>query len=250
MNSKRGLLTLFAVCLLATGLAVYALGGIEIDKIQSWLRNWGIWAPIAYVLLYVVATLLVLPSTALNLTGGALFGPWLGTLWTSLGAILAAIAAFAFARTIGRDAIAQRLSGRWQSMDAEIKQGGRYYMFAIRLVPIMPYGLVNLAAGLTSIRFWDYLLGTTLGTVPSVLPFVLLGSSGLKAMRTGEVMPLLGALALTGILVGGSTWYRRTYLPAKRPLTQQLRTEQQAREHPLGTEIPPQQSTTTDLHEP
>jgi uncharacterized membrane protein YdjX (TVP38/TMEM64 family) len=82
-------------------------------------------------------------------------------------------------------------------------------MFAIRLVPIMPYGLVNFAAGLTSISFKDYVLGTTIGTVPSVLPFVLLGSSGLKALNTGDVLPLVGALALTGILVGGSTWYRR-----------------------------------------
>jgi uncharacterized membrane protein YdjX (TVP38/TMEM64 family) len=82
-------------------------------------------------------------------------------------------------------------------------------MFAIRLVPIMPYGLVNFAAGLTSVTFKDYLIGTVLGTVPGILPFVLLGSSGLKAIRTGEMMPLVGTLALLGMLVAGSTWYRR-----------------------------------------
>ena len=62
---------------------------------------------------------------------------------------------------------------------------------------------------MTSISFKDYLIGTALGTVPGILPFVLLGSSGLKAIRTGEVLPLVGALALIGMLVGGSTWYRR-----------------------------------------
>jgi uncharacterized membrane protein YdjX (TVP38/TMEM64 family) len=90
-----------------------------------------------------------------------------------------------------------------------VRRGGLFYMFAIRLIPIMPYGLVNFAAGLTSISFKDYVLGTTLGTVPSVLPFVLLGSSGLKAIKTGDFLPLLLALCLTGILVGGSTWYRQ-----------------------------------------
>jgi len=69
----------------------------------------------------------------------------------------------------------------------------------------MPYGLVNFAAGLTSVSFKDYLLGTILGTVPSVLPFVLLGSSGIRAIKTGNFWPLLLALALTGIVVGGST---------------------------------------------
>jgi uncharacterized membrane protein YdjX (TVP38/TMEM64 family) len=209
LNVKTSFILLFIVCLVATGITAYFLGGINPDVMKLWLKNSGIWAPVTYVVIYVVATILVLPSTALNLTGGAIFGPWLGTFWTSIAAVVAAIASFIFARTIGYDAVAKRLAGRWQAIDAEVRQGGVYYMFAIRLVPIMPYGLVNLAAGLSSVSFKDYLIGTVLGTVPSVLPFVLLGSSGLKAIRTGEIMPLVGALALTGMLVAGSTWYRR-----------------------------------------
>ncbi|MBD2202918.1 TVP38/TMEM64 family protein [Calothrix sp. FACHB-1219] len=208
-NFKTSFILLFIICVVATALTAYYLGGISPDVIKSWLKNSGIWAPVTYVVIYVIATILVLPSTALNLTGGAIFGPWLGTCWTSTGAIVAAIAAFIFARTIGYNAVSKRLAGRWQAIDAEIRQGGVYYMFAIRLLPIMPYGLVNFAAGLSSVSFKDYLIGTILGTVPSVLPFVLLGSSGLKAIRTGEVMPLVGALALLGMLVAGSTWYRR-----------------------------------------
>ncbi len=216
LNFKTSIFLLTLICIIATGVAVYIFGGINPDQIQSWLRVAGIWAPVIYIVLYVIATMLVLPSTALNLTGGAIFGPWLGTVWTSIGAIFAAIAAFAFTRTVGQEAVAKRLAGRWQAMDAEVRRGGLFYMFAIRLVPIMPYGLVNFAAGLTSVSFKDYLLGTTLGTIPSVLPFVLLGSSGIKAIKTGDILPLVGALALTGILVAGSTWYRRRRtFPAK-----------------------------------
>lgn len=206
---KVGLLLLTLICVVATGLALRGLGAIDPVMLQRWVSAAGVWAPIAYILLYVIATLLVLPSTALNLTGGAVFGPWLGTLWTSVAALVAAIAAFAFTRTIGRHWVAKRLKGRWQAMDVEIQKSGLFYLFAIRLVPIMPYGLVNFAAGLTSVSFRDYALGTALGTVPSVLPFVLLGSTGLQAMNTGNVLPLLGALGLTGVLVAGSTWYRR-----------------------------------------
>lgn len=216
LNFKTGIFLLTVVCIIATGLAVYLLGGVDPALIQAWLKSAGIWAPVIYTALYVVATVLVLPSTPLNLTGGAIFGPVLGTVWTSVGAIIAALVAFVFTRTVGRKAVAKRLAGRWQAMDAEVLRGGLFYMFAIRLIPIMPYGLVNFAAGLTSVSFKDYVLGTTLGTVPSVLPFVLLGSSGLKALRTGDVLPLVGALALTGILVAGSTWYRhRRTFPKK-----------------------------------
>lgn len=207
-NLKAGILILTLSCIIATGIAVYLLGGIEPAQIQALLKSFGIWTPIIYITLYVVATMLVLPSTVLNLTGGAIFGPWLGTVWTSVAAVIAAIIAFVFTRSIGRQTVTKRLAGRWQAMDVEVRRGGLFYMFAIRLVPIMPYGLVNFVAGLTSISFKDYVLGTTLGTVPSVLPFVLLGSSGLKAVKTGDLLPLVLALGLTGMLIGGSTWYR------------------------------------------
>ncbi|MFB2839750.1 TVP38/TMEM64 family protein [Floridanema evergladense] len=227
MKSSIFLLTL--ICLIATGLAIYLLGGINPNQLQLWLKQAGIWAPIIYIVIYTIATILVMPSTALNLTGGAIFGPWLGTLWTSIGAIVAAIVAFIFARTSGREFVARRLAGKWQAMDAEMQQGGLFYMFAIRLLPIIPYGLVNFAAGLTSIRFRDYLLGTILGTVPGILPFVLLGSSGLRAIRTGDILPLVGALALTGILVAGATWYRRRRSNPRKALTE---IERKSSNHP------------------
>jgi len=208
LNFKSGIFLLTLICIVATGLGVYLLGGIDQAQLQAWLKQAGIWAPLIYIALYTLGTILILPSTPLNLSGGAIFGAWWGTLWTSVAAVIAAVVAFAFTRTVGRDIVARKFAGRWEAMDAEMRQGGLFYMFAIRLLPIIPYGLVNFAAGLTSIRFKDYLLGTVLGTVPGILPFVMMGS-GLRALKSGDVLPLMGALGLTGLLVGGATWYRR-----------------------------------------
>ncbi|NJN03281.1 MAG: TVP38/TMEM64 family protein [Leptolyngbyaceae cyanobacterium SL_1_1] len=208
-KAKIGSVLMILICAGATAAALLWSGSLDRSRLQNWLDAAGLWAPVLYMSIYVVSTLLVLPSTALNLLGGAFFGPIRGMVWTSLAAILAAVIGFVFARTIGRAAVTRRLAGRWQAMDAELRQGALFYMFAIRLVPILPYGLVNFAAGLTSISFRDYLLGTILGTAPSVLPFVLLGSYGLQALQTGDILPLLGALALTGLLVAGANWYRR-----------------------------------------
>ena len=208
MKFKSGIFILTIICIVATGIGVLLLGGIDREQLQVWLQQMGIWAPIIYVLLYTFGTLLILPSTPLNLTGGAIFGVWWGTLWTTVAAIIAAIVAFAFTRTVGRELIAQKLAGRWEAIDAEMRQGGLFYMFAIRLLPIIPYGLVNFAAGLTSIQFRDYVTGTILGTVPGVLPFVMMGS-GLQALSQGNILPLMLAFTLTAMLVGASTWYRR-----------------------------------------
>ena len=208
-NVKRLILIIALVAIVATGAAMFALGGIAPDWLQTTLNRAGIWGPIVYIVIYTVATVLILPSTVLNLAGGALFGPWLGSLWTTVGALVAAIVAFGFTRTVGRQLVAKRLAGQWQTLDAEIHNGGMVYIFSIRLLPIIPYGLVNFAAGLTAISWKDYLVGTALGTLPGVLPFVLLGSSGLTLSQTGDLGPLVVALTLVGMLVGGATWYRR-----------------------------------------
>jgi uncharacterized membrane protein YdjX (TVP38/TMEM64 family) len=208
MKSKATIIAIALFCIIATIVGIYLLGGINQQELQLWLQKMGIWAPILYILIYSIATICMLPSTPLNLSGGDIFGSVWGTVWTSIAAILAAVLSFAFSRTIGRNFVKKKLAGKWQSIDREMHQGGFFYMFAIRLLPLIPYGIVNFAAGLTSIKFRDYLLGTFLGTVPGILPFVMMGA-GLTALKQGDVLPLLVALALTGMLVGTATWYRR-----------------------------------------
>jgi uncharacterized membrane protein YdjX (TVP38/TMEM64 family) len=209
-NSRKNILYLILICLFFTALGIYILGGIDQENLQLWLNKAGIFAPLVYIFLYIIATILLLPSTPLNLSGGAIFGTVFGTIWTSLAALMAAIIAFYFTRTIGQEIVKEKFAGRWKAINSEITQGGIFYMFAIRLLPIIPYGLVNFTAGLTSISFKDYIIGTTLGTIPGILPFVMIGSSGITAIKTGDFLPLLFALFLTGMLVGVATWYRKS----------------------------------------
>ena len=208
MKSKTIILAIGLFCIIATVIGIVLLSGIDRYQLQLWLHQMGMWAPVLYIFIYSIATICLLPSTPLNLSGGAIFGAVWGTVWTSSAAILAAVLAFGFSRTIGRSLVERKLAGKWESIDREMQQGGFFYMFAIRLLPLIPYGIVNFAAGLTSIKFRDYLLGTLLGTVPGILPFVMMGA-GLTALKQGDVLPMLVGLALTGMLVGTATWYRR-----------------------------------------
>ena len=205
---KHSIVLLTVFCIVATGISVVIIGGIDRQQLHIWLETMGIFAPIIYIVLYTIATLLILPSTPLNLTGGAIFGVWWGTLWTTAAAIIAAMIAFIFSRTVGREFISQKLGQRWQAVDAEISQGGLFYMFAIRLLPIIPYGIVNFSAGLTSIKFQDYLVGTLVGTLPGVLPFVMIGA-GITQLSQGNLVLLMAGFTLSGMLAGGATWYRR-----------------------------------------
>ncbi|WP_017306161.1 TVP38/TMEM64 family protein [Spirulina subsalsa] len=224
MNLKKSAIAIFIFCVVITAFGVYLIGGIDQDTLEQWLEQAGILAPIIYIILYTLGTILLLPSTPLNLTGGAIFGTVWGTIWTTVAAIIAALVAFLFTRTIGRDWVAQKFQGKWEVLDAELRQGGLFYMFAIRLLPLIPYGIVNFAAGLTSIRVRDYCIGTALGTVPGILPFVMMGA-GLQALKQGDMLPILVASTLTGLLVGGATWYRRRRQSPRRALEETERGE-------------------------
>jgi uncharacterized membrane protein YdjX (TVP38/TMEM64 family) len=204
----RIIVLLAIVCMVLGALVGYSTGWFNPAFVQALVRSAGLWAPLLYVALYVVATSLLLPSTPLNISGGVLFGLWFGMLWTGIAAIVAATVLFAFTRTLGQRSVGRKIGARWPAIDTEARKGAKSYMFAVRLLPIIPNGLINYGAGISSISFKDYMIGSVPGTLLGILPPVLIGSSGVKAMRTGDVIPVITAMALMGLLIVGATWYR------------------------------------------
>ncbi|HIK37023.1 MAG TPA: TVP38/TMEM64 family protein [Geminocystis sp. M7585_C2015_104] len=181
------------------------MGGVEAERIRGWIEDLGWWAPLGYIVFYMVGTILLLPSTPLNVSGGLIFGVAQGLFWTSFAAVLAAMVSFFYARFLGHSWARQRFGGYLKKMDAEVKRGGLWYIFALRLLPLIPYGIVNYGAGLTSISSRDYFVGTVLGTTFGVFPFVLMGAG----IARGSLLPFTVSLSLIGILVFAATWYRR-----------------------------------------
>lgn len=121
---------------------------------------------VVYILICLVGIPLFLPDTAMNLVGALLFGPALGTLLAWIGVFVGAIVAFYLAKWLGRELV-QRLFGRHlETVDRYFQNSGFRTLLLIRLLPIMPFGAVSLAAGLTSIRTRDYLLATGIGILP------------------------------------------------------------------------------------
>ena len=206
MKNKLILLTL--ICIIISGVVIFFMGGINPQLLENLLTRLGIFAPIIYIFLYILATILLLPSTPLNLSGGLIFGFWGGLIWTSIAAIMAAVVSFAYARYLGRNWVKKRFGIHLQKLDKEINNGGMGYIFAIRLLPLIPYGIVNFGAGLTSIKERDYFLGTIFGTIPGILPFVMMGA-GFSSLGKGDMLMITFSLGLIGLLIGGATWYKK-----------------------------------------
>jgi uncharacterized membrane protein YdjX (TVP38/TMEM64 family) len=203
---------LIAIAGLITVITVW-ITFIHIDwlsQVQELVKTSGIWGSIIFVIAYAIATLLILPVTALNIAGGALYGVLTGLLLTSLGALISALLGFILARSLDTKLIASEYNSadNLSNVGQNLVKGGIGYAFAARLLPVIPYGVVSIAAGISPIKRRDYLLGTLMGTPLGIAPFVFLGSTGVQVHSKNDVLPLLASSMGLAMLLAVGTWYR------------------------------------------
>ncbi|MBN1103893.1 MAG: TVP38/TMEM64 family protein [Deltaproteobacteria bacterium] len=130
----------------------------------------GIWAPIAYMLVYAIGVCLFLPGTLLTGLGAAIFGPYWGFLYVWIGAMLGASAAFVIGRTLGREFATSLVGDGLQKYDDAIERNGFATVLYLRLV-YFPFTPMNFGMGLTKVHFRDYLVGTGLGIIVGTFIF-------------------------------------------------------------------------------
>jgi uncharacterized membrane protein YdjX (TVP38/TMEM64 family) len=161
-------------------------------------------------LIYVTAVAFSLPGALiLSLTVGFVFGRWVGTALAVVAATTGATIVFLAARYIFADAARRRLGALGEKINAGFTAGAFNYMLFLRLVPVFPFFLVNLAPAFTSIPLRTYFLATLLGIIPGTFVFVNLGETlgrieslqGLVSIETLGAFALLGMLALVPILM-------------------------------------------------
>ena len=134
------------------------------------LESAGIWAPIAFMLIYAMGVCLFLPGTLLTGLGAAIFGPYWGFLYVWIGAMLGSSAAFIIGRTLGREFAASLVGDRLKKYDDAIERNGFATVLYLRLV-YFPFTPLNFGMGLTKVGFWDYFFGTGLGIIVGTFIF-------------------------------------------------------------------------------
>jgi len=211
---RAGLFTLLVVSI---GLAVLNRDRLDVAALEAWIGQAGPVGPILFILVYALATVLFLPGSALTLAGGALFGPLWGTLYNLVGATLGATLAFVLARYLAGGYVERRAGGRLRQLKQGVEsEGWRFVAFA-RLVPLLPFNLLNYALGLTRIPFFPYLLASAVFMVPGALAYTYLGYAGREAIAGTEGIIHKGLLALA--LLAGVAFLPRLVARLRRGAT-------------------------------
>lgn len=162
-----------------------------------------------FMALYIVQTALSLPGAAiLSLAAGAIFGSIMGTLYANIAATIGATLAFLVTRYMLRDAVLNKFGGKLEGMNRELETRGFNYLLFLRLVPLFPFFLINLAAGLTRLPLRTFFFGTMLGIIPGGFVYVNAGASlatidslsGIASPRVLGSFALLGLFALVPVL--------------------------------------------------
>lgn len=163
----------------------------------------------AYFVGYVAITGLSLPGAAImTLAGGAVFGLLWGTVAVSFASTLGATVAFVVSRYILRDGIQRRYGDRLKTINAGVERDGGFYLFTLRLVPVIPFFVINLVMGLTPMRTLTFAFVSQLGMLPATIVFVNAGTQlGRIESLQGILSPtLIGSFVLLGIFPLLAKW--------------------------------------------
>ncbi|MCZ8107787.1 MAG: TVP38/TMEM64 family protein [Burkholderiales bacterium] len=172
------------------------------DGLLEWIREHPGKGAAAFFLAYVTVAALSIPGAAImTLLGGSLFGVLAGTALVSFASTTGATLAMLGARHLGRSLVERRFSAAMATVNSGIERDGAAYLFGLRLVPVVPFFVINLAMGLTQIPTWTFFWVSQLGMLPVTALYVNAGAQLVSIEDASDLLtwPLLLSLAAIAV---------------------------------------------------
>jgi len=193
---RRRLVTIASaiVILVAIALLVPLPSAVQL---RDWATSVGPWFPLAFFAAHVVVTIFPFPRTAFTLAAGLLFGPLLGVSLAVVASTISAVAALLLVRAAGWQLGRLVKHPRVDALNLRLAERGWPTVLSMRMIPAVPFSVLNYAAGSSAVRVAPYMLATFAGLLPGTAAIVILGDA-----LTGNVSPLLFLVSLCTASVG------------------------------------------------
>lgn len=199
ISRRRIFATLIAIVILVA-VAVFVPMPTAV-QLRDWATSVGPWFPLTFLAAHVVATVFPFPRTAFTLAAGLLFGTSLGVGLAVLASTASAVIALWLVRAVGGQLDHLVSHPAVEAVDARLRRRGWPVVFSLRLIPVVPFSVINYAAGASAVRAVPYTLATFIGLLPGTLAVVVLGDA-----LTGHISPLLvvvsvctGSIGIAGL---------------------------------------------------
>ncbi|MRS13452.1 TVP38/TMEM64 family protein [Enterobacteriaceae bacterium RIT691] len=173
------------------------------ESAVAWYQAHPLLTSVGYFLVYVLVTALSIPgATLITLLGAAVLPFWLAVVLVSFASTSGALLAMLFSRYLLAEWVSQRFAVQMAKVNAGIAREGAFYLFALRLMPLFPFFVVNLLAGLTRISITRYWWVSQLGMLPATLIYLNAGRQLSQLQTLADILsgPMLLAFALLGLL--------------------------------------------------
>lgn len=177
---QRLVFVVFLILVVAS-IFVYQIWGnnFGLDQIRQYLKGFGIWAPLVFIILYTVGTIFI-PSTPFMAIAGVLFGFKYGLFYTIIGGSLSSVLVFFISRKLGKERVDNILNNKYlkpiEKYNKRLESGGVWDLIVLRILPIMPFNALNILMGVSRIKTEDYIIGTLIGLAPSNVLAVYFGN--------------------------------------------------------------------------
>jgi uncharacterized membrane protein YdjX (TVP38/TMEM64 family) len=176
------------------------------DAIRGWFATIAQqpWSFAIVIAIFVAAGLVAFPVVLLIAGTAAVFGPWFGFLYATSGALASAFVGYLIGAWLGRESLKSIIGPKLDRVRARIAKQGIFAVAAVRLVPVAPFTLINLAAGASDIKPFDYMAGTLLGLLPGLVVMSALGHQVLRMMQDPSAFEMIVLVLAIAAWIGVS----------------------------------------------
>ncbi len=147
------------------------------ETLRGWVDDFGWYAPVIYMGMYVVRPFILFPASVLAMAGGLAFGTWYGMLYTVIGEVIGAVLSFLLARKVGAGLFGGKENPRFLKLERAMEKRGFTMVLLLRIAPFVPFDLVSYAAGVARVPLRAYFIGTLIGTLPGTFAYNFLGAT-------------------------------------------------------------------------
>lgn len=220
----RHILVLLAVLSLAAAWRLTPLASVfDLDTVTRWADTVSAHplGPVAVIAGYVVGGLVLFPVTVLIVATAFAFDPLPAFVYALTGCLLSALAGYRLGRLLGKDALRRIAGPKLERLNKRLIKRGLITIMTVRMVPVAPFSVINVAAGALRLRARDLILGTALGMTPGILGITLF-TGGLAALIREPSLKSLAVLAVIALVIGTTALWLRRWLAQPDPERQAL----------------------------